>query len=129
MSELDPYDAVLALPNLTSASWKTPGPGNTAKPFKVGRAGDEGLSVQTSRGGRVPLRPEAFQAAVKALDDLGAVLEERWVPISDESLQAILSGENREHACSSYVLPLLEAAGLIELDRSRPVKARTKRQG
>jgi hypothetical protein len=123
----DPFDAVLALPDLATKVWKTPGPGNTAKPFRVAKLKeDDGLQITTSRGGRVPLRPEAFHAAVKALQDLGAVAPERWVPISDETLQAILSGENREHACSSYVLPLLEAAGAIEIDRGRPVKARAK---
>ncbi len=123
----DAWDLVLALPGLTTSVWKTPGSGGTARPFRVARAGDEGLVVSTSKGGRVPLRPEAFRAGAKALEDLGGGSADGWVPVSDDALQAILAGENREHACSSYVLPLLEAAGLVELDRTRPAKARARR--
>jgi hypothetical protein len=123
---LDAYDQVLALADLKTRVFKTPGAGNTARPFRVERANADGVSVRTSQGGVVALRPEAFAAGVKALSDLGAVLPERWVPISDETLTLILSSENREKACTSYVLPLLEAVGLIEIERSRPARARTK---
>ena len=40
--------------------------------------------------------------------------------------QIVMSAGNREKACGSYVLPLLEAAGLIEIERTRPAKARAK---
>jgi hypothetical protein len=120
------YDLVLAIADLKTRIFKTPGAGNTARPFRVERANQDGLTVRTSQGGFVPLRPEAFAAGVKALADLGATLPERWVPVSDDTLAAILSSENREKAATSYVLPLLEAAGLVELDRSRPAKARVK---
>ena len=122
----DAYDVVLAIPDLKTRIWKTPGAGNTAKPFRVERASAETMEIRTSQGGRVPLRPEAFAAGVKALSDLGAVLPERWVLVSDETLQIVMSAENREKACGSYVLPLLEAAGLIEIERTRPAKARAK---
>jgi len=120
----DAYDLVLALADLKTRIFKTPGAGNTSKPFRVERANQEGLTVRTSTGGFVALRPEAFQAGVKALEDLSATLPERWVPVSDDALAAILSSENREKAATSYVLPLLEAAGLVEIARARPSKAR-----
>lgn len=118
------YDLVLALTDLKTRIFKTPGAGNTSKPFRIERANAEGLTVRTSNGGFVPLRPEAFQAGVKALADLGSTLPDRWVPVSDDALAAILSSENREKAATSYVLPLLEAAGLVEILRQRPSKAR-----
>jgi hypothetical protein len=130
MDAADAFGAVTALADLTTRTWKTPGAGNTSKPFKVRRAHTDAIEVQTSRGGTVLLRSEAFDAAVKALGDLAEALPEeegRWVGVSDEALVAILSSENREHGVASYVLPLLEGAGLIELDRGRPAKARVKR--
>src|SRR5581483_7193349 len=116
------FDAVKAIPDLKTKVWKTPGAGNTSKPFRVERATDDLLEVRTSQGGRVSLRAFAFDAGVKALDDLGAAdaTGERWVLVSDEALQAVLASENRDRAVSSYVLPLLEGAGLIELARERP---------
>jgi hypothetical protein len=120
----DAYDLVLSLPDLKTRIFKTPGAGNTSKPFRVERASQEGLTVRTSNGGFVPLRPETFPSGVKALADLGATLPERWVPVSDDTLAAILSSENREKAATSYVLPLLEAVGLVEIERKRPSKAR-----
>ena len=47
-------------------------------------------------------------------------------PGRDETLVAVLQSENRERACVSYVLPLLEAVGLIELERARPARARLR---
>jgi hypothetical protein len=120
------YELVLQVPDLKTRVWKTPGSGNTGKPFRVERATSDVLEVRTSQGGRVSLRPEAFAAGVKALADLGATTDERWVPVSDETLQAVLSSENRDKACSSYVLPLLEGAGLVEIARERPARARAK---
>ncbi len=122
----DAYDLVLALPDLKTRVFKTPGAGNTSKPFRVERANADGLTVRTSTGGFVPLRPETFSTGVKALADLGAELPGRWVPVSDDTLAAILSSENREKAATSYVLPLLEAVGLVEIERTRPSKARTR---
>lgn len=124
---MDSYEAVRALPDLKTCIWKTPSAGATAKPFRVDRVTSEAIEVKTSMGGRVSLRPEAFEAGVKALADLGANDGEGWVLVSDDVLSAVLSSENREKACTSYVLPLLEAAGLIEIARARPAKARVAR--
>ena len=68
------------------------------------------------------------QAAHKALGDLGALEEGGWVPISDETLVAVVQSENRDKACTSYVLPLLEAIGWVELERKRPARARQTAQ-
>jgi hypothetical protein len=129
MSFEDAYEAIKALPDLKTRVWKTPGAGATGKPFRVERATSDLLEVRTSQGGRVVLRPEAFAAGLKALEDLGAAEPERWVLVSDETLQAVLASENRDRAVSSYVLPLLEGAGLVELARERPAKARVRSPG
>jgi hypothetical protein len=124
----DALSTVLAIADLTARTWKTPGAGNTSKPFKV-RKGTQsaGVEVTTSKGGTITLRPEAFDGAVKALSDLGVDDPDGWVRVSDEALLAVLSSENREHGVASYVLPLLEGAGLVELDRGRPARARARR--
>ncbi len=124
----DPFLAISALDDLTRRTFTTPGAGRTGKPFRVLGATDDGLDVQTSRGGKVSLRAEAFDGAVKALADLGAVEPEGWVAVSDETLVAILQSENRDKACASYVLPLLEAVGAVELARTRPARARVARR-
>ena len=120
----DPFERVKALPELTRTRFQTPGAGRTGKPFHVVSSGDDQLEVRTSTGGRVTLRAEAFQTAPKLIGDLGGLEEGGWVRVSDETLNAVLSGENREKACGSYVLPLLEAAGLVELERTRPARVR-----
>ena len=121
----DPFDAVANLAELTRTTFKTPAAGNASRPFKVLSASqEEGLEVRTSRGGRVTLRPEAFGAAIKLLSDLAVDDPGGWVKVSDPTLVQILQAENRDKACNSYVLPLLEAVGQIELDRGRPARAR-----
>lgn len=125
----DPFERVLTLPDLKRTTFKTPGSGSSSRPFQVLGASEDGLEVRTSQGGRVTLRAEAFAAAAKAIADLGEVEPEGWVRSSDEALTAVVSSENRDRACVSYVLPLLEAAGLVELDRSRPARVRARRPG
>ncbi len=120
----DPFHAVCELPDLTTRTFKTPGAGASARPFKVGGTSPDSVVVRTFRGGRVTLRLEAFETAVKLIGDLGEADPEGWVRVSDETLQAVLRGENREKACASYLLPLLEAAGRVELARTRPGKVR-----
>lgn len=125
----DAFEAVSALDDLTLRSFRTPAAGARARPFKVSKVGLDELQVSTSKGGTVPLRAEAFVAAVKVLHDLGQdeSLEEGWVRISDELLVSVVQAENRERACVSYVLPLLAEAGKLELDRGRPARARLAR--
>ena len=90
----------------------------------LGGTSQDSLEVRTQRGGRVTLRAEAFAAGLKALSDLAPDDPQGWVRTSDETLLLVLQSENREKACASYVLPLLEAAGLIEIERKRPSRAR-----
>ncbi|MBL4849063.1 MAG: hypothetical protein JKY65_26360 [Planctomycetes bacterium] len=120
----DPFEDVKALSELTRQRFQTPGAGRSGKPFQVLSTADDQLEVRTSRGGRVVLRAEAFQTAPKLIGDLGGLEEGGWVRVSDETLNAVLSGENREKACGSYVLPLLEATGWVELERKRPARVR-----
>ncbi|RMG07011.1 MAG: hypothetical protein D6731_24590 [Planctomycetota bacterium] len=129
---MDPYEAldrVLALPNLREETYRTPGAGASGRPFRVARAGDDEVVVRTSRGGRVTLRREAFAAALKVLSDLAPDDPEGWVRVSDPLLVSVLGGENRDKACTSYVLPLLEAASLVEIERRRPARARLRAPG
>lgn len=120
----DPFERVRALTDLTRQTFKTPAAGKSARPFQVLQSDLDSLTVRTSRGGRVTLRAEAFQTAMKVVSDLAAIEPEGWVRVSDETLVAVLQSENRDKACSSYVLPLLEAAGLLELARVRPARVR-----
>ena len=120
----DPFEDVRALEGLTRQRFQTPGAGKSGKPFQVSSVSADQLEVRTSRGGRVVLRAEAFQTAPKLIGDLGGLEEDGWVRVSDETLNAVLSGENREKACGSYVLPLLEATGWVELERKRPARVR-----
>jgi hypothetical protein len=120
----DAYDAVLALPDLRKTTFKTPAAGNSSRPFTINRAEPDGIEVRTSRGGRVTLRREAFDGAIKVIGDLGPLDPEGWVRVSDETLVAVLQSENRDRAVTSYVLPLLEAVGQVELARKRPAKVR-----
>jgi hypothetical protein len=119
----DPYEAIKCIPNLKRTKFKTPG-GKAGRPFQVLKMDDDMISVRTSRGGRVSLRQEVFQVAEQLLRDLGEKEEGHWVLLSDDILTNVLRGQNRDNACSSYVFPLLEATGRIEIDRSRPVKLR-----
>ncbi|MGE0708546.1 MAG: hypothetical protein AB7N76_23040 [Planctomycetota bacterium] len=120
----DPFEALRALPDLKRRTFRTPAAGKAARPFSVLSITDDSLEVRTSTGGRVTLRAEAFQAAEKAVGDLGAIDPDGWVPISDPTLTAVLQSENRDKACGSYVLPLLEALGRVALERSRPARVR-----
>lgn len=120
----EPFDQVCALPELTRQTFKTPGAGRTGKPFHVTATAPDGLEVETSRGGKITLRAEAFAGAVKVLGDLAPLDPEGWVRVSDDTLCAVLQSENRDKAVTSYVLPLLEATGHVELVRTRPARVR-----
>lgn len=119
----DPYEAVRQLTNLKKQKFKTPG-GKAGRPFQVLTMDEDMVTVRTSRGGRVKVCNEVFQVAEQLLRDLGEKEAGHWVLLSDDILSNVLRGQNRDNACSSYVFPLLEAAGRIEIDRSRPVKLR-----
>jgi hypothetical protein len=117
------FDAVTNLAQLTTRRFETPG-GARGRPFRVLSSSPDGLQVRTSTGGRLRLRAEVFATAEKLLADLGATEEDRWVFLKDEVLSGVLRGENRDKAVSSYVFPLLEAAGRVEIERKRPARLR-----
>jgi hypothetical protein len=60
---------------------------------------------------------------MKYLADLGG----DWLPVKDEMFQAVLNMENDRVRASSYVISILGAAGLIDIDGSRPNRVRLKR--
>lgn len=93
------------------------------KPFVVEEIGLEGVEVRTSRGGRVKIGLFTFDTAVKYLSDLG-MRGERWLPVKDEGLQMLLNSENDRVRASSYVISILEAAGVIDVVHTRPNKVR-----
>ena len=125
----DPFEELRGLPELRTRTFKTPSAGLSARPFRVIGLDLEGLELKTSRGGRVRVRQDALYTALKALGDLGSVEPEGWVRINDATLQAVLQSEGRGQGYASYVLPLLEATGRVELRRERPAFARLARPG
>ena len=72
----DPFQAIQELPELTATTFSTPAAGKRARPFTVRQATTDGLEIETSRGGTVPLRAEVFYTALKAIGDLGAAEED-----------------------------------------------------
>lgn len=95
----------------------------TGKPFILEEATPEGVTVKTSSGGRVRIGLFAFDGAVKVLEDRG-IRGETWLPVKDDLLQAVLNAENDRVRASSYVVALLGAAGVLEIDGTRPNKVR-----
>ncbi len=96
------------------------------KPFTVAEINPEGVLVRTSSGGRVKIGLFTFEAAVKYLGDMG-IRGERWMPVKDEGLQMMLNSENDRVRASSYVISILEEAGLIDVVHKRPNQVRLSR--
>ena len=115
------YDRILArVPVGTRLSTPDKAAG---KPFVVEEIDLEGVRVRTSRGGTVKMGLFVFDTAVKYLTDLG-MRGERWLPVKDEGLQMLLNSENDRVRASSYVISILEAAGVIDVIHTRPNKIR-----
>jgi hypothetical protein len=91
----------------------------------VDAVGPEAVTVRTARGGRVRISLFTFDSALKYLEDLG-IRGDRWLEAKDENFQAVLNMENDRVRAASYVLALLERAGLIDLDGSRPNRVRLR---
>jgi hypothetical protein len=115
------YDAILERVRPGTAL-RTPD-ARTGKPFTVTTVDPESVSVRTSTGGRIKVSAFAFDTAVKYLEDLGC-RGDRWLEVKDESFQALLNMENDRVRAASYVLSVLAAAGLIEIDGGRPNRVR-----
>ncbi len=97
----------------------------TGKPFVLDALDPEGVTVKTASGGRVRISPFTFDTAVKYLSDLG-YRGDRWLPAGDESFQGVLNMENDRVRAASYVLAILGAAGVIDVDGNRPNKVRVR---
>jgi len=122
MSGLDtPFDRVIAQVR-PGTRLKTPDD-RTGKTFVVDVVDNEGVLVKTYSGGRVKIGLFTFDTAVKFLDDMG-VRGDTWMPVKDDLFQAILNSENDRVRASSYVVSILGAAGVIDVDGSRPNRVR-----
>jgi len=97
----------------------------SGKPFRVESVDAESITVRTAKGGRVKMSLFTFDSAVKYIEDSGG----DWLPVKDEMFQAVLNMENDRVRASSYVIAILGAADLIEIDGRRPNKVRLKREG
>jgi len=112
------YDAILEkIPPGTEL--RTPD-NASGKPFRVYKLDSESVVVRTARGGRVSITPFTFDSAVKYVSDMGG----GWLPVKDEMFQAVLNMENDRVRASSYVIAILGAAGLLEIDGRRPNRVR-----
>ena len=75
--------------------------------------------------GRVKVSLFTFDSALKYLEDLGA-RGDNWLPVKDEMFQAVLNMENDRVRASSYVIAILGAANLIDIDGRRPNRVRLR---
>jgi hypothetical protein len=115
------YDAVLRKIH-PGDSLKTPDE-RVGKPFTIASVDAEAVAVRTAKGGRVKISLFTFDSAVKYLADLG-IRNDRWLETKDEDFQAVLNMENDRVRAASYVLAILERAGLVEIDGGRPNRVR-----
>ncbi len=95
----------------------------SGKPFVMKSIDLEGVVVGTSRGGKVRIGLFTFDAAVKYLGDFNA-RGDNWMPVKDEGLQMMLNSENDRVRASSYVIGILGAAGILDVDGERPNRVR-----
>lgn len=105
-------------------SMKTPDD-RVGKPFSIASVDAESVAVKTARGGRVKISLFTFDSAVKYLADLG-IRGDRWLETKDEDFQMVLNMENDRVRAASYVLAILQHAGLVEIDGSRPNRVRLR---
>lgn len=96
---------------------------STGKPFLVETVDLEGVGVRTQRGGRIRVSLFAFDTAVKYLADHDC-RGDRWLEVKDPDFQALLNMENDRVRAASYILGILGAARIIEIDGSRPNRVR-----
>jgi hypothetical protein len=115
------FDAVLAKVR-PGTKLRTPD-ARTGKPFTVDNVDLEGVSIRTSSGGHVRISLFTFDVAVKYLSDRGH-RGNNWLKTSDEEFQALLNLENDRVRAGSYILAILAAAGVAEVDGGRPNKVR-----
>jgi len=115
------YDIVLEKVK-PGAELRTPDK-SSGKPFQIADVDSEAISVRTAKGGRVRVSLFTFDSAVKFLEDM-SVRGDNWLMVKDEMFQSVLNMENDRVRASSYVIAILGAADLIEIDGSRPNRVR-----
>lgn len=93
------------------------------QPFTVETVDAEGVSIRTAKGGRIRIGLFTFETAAKFLTDRG-VAGDRWLEVKDEDFQMLLNMENDRVRASSYVIAILGAARVIDVDGGRPNKVR-----
>ncbi len=118
---LDTYDKILQRVK-PGTKLKTPDE-RVGQPFTVEVVDLEGVSVKTAKGGKIRVGLFTFETAVKFLAD-NAVVGDRWMEVKDQDFQMLLNMENDRVRASSYVLAILGAADVIEIDGGRPNKVR-----
>jgi len=118
-----PYDAILEKVK-AGDSLRTPDR-SAGKPFVIEAIDPEGLTVRTFSGGRVKVSTFTFDTAFKYLSDRG-VRGENWIKAGDPDFQMLLDMENDRVRAASYVLAILERAGLIDIDGRRPNRVRLR---
>lgn len=122
----DAYDVILekVKPGLQV---KTPDD-KVGQTFTVDKVDAEGLEIRTHRGGRIRMSLFTFETAVKFLADQG-VRGDRWLEVKDQDFQMLLNMENDRVRAASYVLGILGAAGLVDIDGGRPNRVRLASKG
>lgn len=118
---LDTYDKILQRVK-PGTKLKTPDE-RVGQPFTVEVVDLEGVAVKTAKGGKIRVGLFTFETAVKFLADNG-VVGDRWMEVKDQDFQMLLNMENDRVRASSYVLAILGAADVIEIDGGRPNKVR-----
>jgi hypothetical protein len=117
----DAYDRILARVK-PGDRLKTPD-AKTGQPFTVEAVDAEGVTIKTAKGGKIRMGLFTFETAAKFLADHAAV-GDRWLEVKDQDFQILLNMENDRVRASSYVIALLGAAGVIDVDGGRPNKVR-----
>jgi hypothetical protein len=93
------------------------------QPFTVESVDAEGISIKTAKGGRIRIGLFTFETAAKFLADRG-VAGDRWLEVKDQDFQMLLNMENDRVRASSYVIAILGAARVLDIDGGRPNKVR-----
>lgn len=118
---LDAYDAVLAKVK-PGTQLKTPDE-KVGQPFTVDALDAEGVAIRTARGGKVRISLFTFETAAKYLADKGC-RGGTWLEVKDPDFQMLLNMENDKVRAASYVLAILGAAEVIDVDGGRPNRVR-----
>jgi hypothetical protein len=118
---LDAYDRILERVK-KGDRLKTPDE-KVGQPFTIEAVDAEGVSLKTAKGGKIRVGLFTFETAAKFLSDRG-VAGDRWLPVKDEDFQMLLNMENDRVRASSYVIAIMAAAGIVEVDGGRPNRVR-----